>query len=804
MICCLSASSQVKQLYNQYGGTWKKFQITSALRLPMIPVSSKDFNLTAIDSGQIYYDPTDSTIKYHTGFQWLTAGGSGGGGGSVDSVTFSPSENVDTVKYWIAGTGYVAGVVDVKCGLISPGTVVHDSLLSFTVSPSIHRSCLDGIRYTTTLAHLTLSAAHATLDRFDIIALEGSSVIVVEGDPSATPILPQLTPGQTYLTFISIPATATTPAEVTTTTIYDENTEFTVTSSGVTTNANNTTNVYHFLKAVDVGAVGLLSEIYFTGADFKISDYSSLRFFIKLKSSFANSTRLLISWLRDGVVQSTSVTLANNTYGYLRTNTTTYQEIIIPMSDFSFLQDTVDALRIKFSGSNANGFYFDWATLTGGIAQTAPQANGFGTVQTSSGAATSTQPNDVLNIVGAGGITTSASGKTVTIAGGASTNIYNTNSFVTADRTLTGLNNTYSLHLDSLKDFRVGRNGIDRFYFNSTTSFMTSQNQNATVTVNPSNAFMNYQANAFRVFSDSMTATKLIAYETNINGSLTTNALTTKSYVDSVVAAGGSTPGIDDVLAVGQSLSANRSISGAFDLSVFGVNSFSAQTRNYTAGSGNKYQTGLYADGTSSVLFSSTYTSGFANINDARIEITNNNDNYASASIGITNSLSSKVTEIFADTSKIRFTANGLNVTMPTTASGSQVLPISVNGNYADASGNIITTQSKGLTIEFPSSAESIGMWKTPVAITVSSLEAVLVGSSSPSVTFNIAFGTDRTSGTNVFSSGRTATSTTTGHTFNSSFNDATIPAGSFIWVTTSAQSGTVTQIEITINYTED
>lgn len=113
-------------------------------------------------------------------------------------------------------------------------------------------------------------------------------------------------------------------------------------------------------------------------------------------------------------------------------------------------------------------------------------------------------------------------------------------------------------------------------------------------------------------------------------------------------------------------------------------------------------------------------------------------------------------------------------------------------------------TKSKGLVIEFTTASENIGMWKTPYDITISSVEAVLVGSSSPSVTFQINFGSDRTSGTAVYTSGRTVTSTTTGSTFNSSFNDATIPAGSFIWVTTSAQSGTVTQIELTINYTED
>jgi hypothetical protein len=110
----------------------------------------------------------------------------------------------------------------------------------------------------------------------------------------------------------------------------------------------------------------------------------------------------------------------------------------------------------------------------------------------------------------------------------------------------------------------------------------------------------------------------------------------------------------------------------------------------------------------------------------------------------------------------------------------------------------------KAITLYFPSSSENTTMWTVPVDITITSVVAVNVGSSSPSVTFQVAFGTDRTSGTNVFSSGRTVTSTTTVHTFNSSFNDATIPAGSIIWITTSAQSGTVNETNITINYTED
>ena len=112
-------------------------------------------------------------------------------------------------------------------------------------------------------------------------------------------------------------------------------------------------------------------------------------------------------------------------------------------------------------------------------------------------------------------------------------------------------------------------------------------------------------------------------------------------------------------------------------------------------------------------------------------------------------------------------------------------------------------TKSKGVTLEAPTSAENFGLWKTQVDITISSINAVVIGSS-PSVTINIAFGSDITSLTNVFSSGTAITNTTTGQTINSGFNDATIPAGSWIRLKSTASSGTITQIEVTINYTED
>lgn len=119
-----------------------------------------------------------------------------------------------------------------------------------------------------------------------------------------------------------------------------------------------------------------------------------------------------------------------------------------------------------------------------------------------------------------------------------------------------------------------------------------------------------------------------------------------------------------------------------------------------------------------------------------------------------------------------------------------------------DATWTTATIAPKNQVIENPTASENMFYFRTDVAITITSVTAVLVGSGSPSVTYQINFGTDRTSGTNVYTSGQTVTSTTTG-TAASGVNDATIPAGSWVWTTTSAATD-VTQLNLSITYTKD
>ena len=124
----------------------------------------------------------------------------------------------------------------------------------------------------------------------------------------------------------------------------------------------------------------------------------------------------------------------------------------------------------------------------------------------------------------------------------------------------------------------------------------------------------------------------------------------------------------------------------------------------------------------------------------------------------------------------------------------------------ATAANVIIKTSNvfcKAIIIESPTSTEDLSLFYADDAITVTKMTCVMVGTS-PSVTWTVRHHTDRSNaGNEVVTGGTTTTSTTTGSVVTA-FNDATIPADSFVWVESTAQSGTVTSMNLTIYYTID
>jgi hypothetical protein len=109
----------------------------------------------------------------------------------------------------------------------------------------------------------------------------------------------------------------------------------------------------------------------------------------------------------------------------------------------------------------------------------------------------------------------------------------------------------------------------------------------------------------------------------------------------------------------------------------------------------------------------------------------------------------------------------------------------------------------KSITVESPTSSEDITLFKVPYGIRISSLVALVQGST-PSVTWTLRYASDRsTTGTEVITSGTTTTNSTTGETITA-FSSSSISTSSFIWLETTAVSGTVSEFNLTITYSVD
>ena len=108
---------------------------------------------------------------------------------------------------------------------------------------------------------------------------------------------------------------------------------------------------------------------------------------------------------------------------------------------------------------------------------------------------------------------------------------------------------------------------------------------------------------------------------------------------------------------------------------------------------------------------------------------------------------------------------------------------------------NLDIRQLKSIGVEYPSASDNILIFYAPRAMTLLSAKAVLVGTSSPSVTFSVKSGTDRSSLGTTLTTSTAVTNTTTGT--NLILSSTTIATGSWVCLVTTAQSGTVTELDV-------
>lgn len=121
---------------------------------------------------------------------------------------------------------------------------------------------------------------------------------------------------------------------------------------------------------------------------------------------------------------------------------------------------------------------------------------------------------------------------------------------------------------------------------------------------------------------------------------------------------------------------------------------------------------------------------------------------------------------------------------------------------YSGAKAPSALTKEK--TIINPTASEDKSIFRTSVDITITKMVAVLIGSATPSVTWTIRHSGNRNATGNEVVTGGTITTSITSGNLVTIFNDATIPANSYVWLETTAQSGTVAELFVSIEFTED
>jgi hypothetical protein len=106
----------------------------------------------------------------------------------------------------------------------------------------------------------------------------------------------------------------------------------------------------------------------------------------------------------------------------------------------------------------------------------------------------------------------------------------------------------------------------------------------------------------------------------------------------------------------------------------------------------------------------------------------------------------------------------------------------------------------RSISVYAPTTTDNITMFYTTNALTLSNIESVIRGTGT-GVTFSIKYGTDRSaSGTEVVTNGINCTNTTNGLS-TTSFNNATISASSFVWMTIAGVSGNPNELSVTLEF---
>lgn len=151
----------------------------------------------------------------------------------------------------------------------------------------------------------------------------------------------------------------------------------------------------------------------------------------------------------------------------------------------------------------------------------------------------------------------------------------------------------------------------------------------------------------------------------------------------------------------------------------------------------------------------------------------------------------------------VKITAVGALVTAPVRATTYIEMEDSVGDSDHISAETIAGLRAIPFQEASPTTGTDKTLFFTPVAITVTKL-AIVVRGTTPSATVDIHHGTDRSAAGNALITTPAATTSESTGSIVTSFDDATIPADSWIWLEIDATSGTVDEVAGVIQFTQD
>ncbi len=199
-----------------------------------------------------------------------------------------------------------------------------------------------GNQYSSPQTNFTLAAAHATLDRIDLIVVTTSSTLtVITGTPSSNPSEPSYDPQtQLPLAFILVTHNTSQPPCASIETVYFDDSgtpgEWAATASSGSINVGSTTNPKSpSTKCIEATLITTDESISLIPLNpVSIASATQFNFYVRSKRPWSGGSLSIQIAMSTGE-PTTFIMVQDGSFGFDSRNITTYQQISIPISSFN-------------------------------------------------------------------------------------------------------------------------------------------------------------------------------------------------------------------------------------------------------------------------------------------------------------------------------------------------------------------------------------------------------------------------------------------------------------------------------------